>query len=116
MTRAFGSWGGFVLDLSIVLTQIGYTVAQLFFCTDTLRDLTMSFMHINEETKSDASGYTIDLTKISDPTRRELYAVIFVVIFTLLAWVRTVSAFRHAFTVSNFLILLSVIIITYYSI
>lgn len=104
--RAFGPFGALMLDILLVLSCFCFTVAELIFCAGTLKSLVLGFMGHDNKTDMPYDGVWNKIWT---------YAAIFIVVFSLLAWVKNIATFRFAFTAINMLTIASAIIISIYS-
>ena len=104
--RAFGPFGALILDILLVLSCFCFTVAELIFCTGTLKSLILGFIGHDDKGEMHYDGIWSQIWT---------YAAIFTVIFSMLAWVKNLATFRFAFTAINMLTIVSAVIISLYS-
>lgn len=109
--QTLGKKGELFLNIIIALSQFGFSVGLLTFMVTTSRDLMVGL----EKRAAKNHSEPVVHDHIIDIHNKWTYGLGFLVILTLLAFVRNIAYFSFTFVLGNILILLTVICIVIFS-
>lgn len=100
--RAFGGWGRLAVNVSLVLSQLGFCCSYLIFVEKNVGDIVMQLLHIHDASALASFSWTLILLQIP--------------LYTPLTWVRRIEYFALTNLVADVLILFGIVYIIGYSV